>query len=120
MKKNISRFILGLLLVGSLSSCSSEYRTLSSMEKLTDRIETEGYRYTMDDWKGVLEDYKKIEKQAKKCSFTQDERERMGEMEGRAMASFAKWTADKAAGIYKQGKGILNGLLDGLGLGRED
>lgn len=120
MKKNISRILMGLLLVGALSSCSSEYRTLSRMEKLTNRVETEGYRYTMNDWKGVLEDYRAIEKQAKKCSFTQDERERMGEMEGRAMASFAKWTGDKAAGIYKQGKGILNGLLEGLGLGPED
>ncbi len=120
MKKNISRVLLGILLVASLSSCSSEYRTLSRMEKLTDRIETNGYRYTMQDWKDAVEDYRAIEKQAKKCSFTQDERERMGEMEGRAMACFAKWTADKAAGIYKQGKGILNGLLEGLGLGPED
>lgn len=106
-----------MLLVASLASCSTEQRTLTRMEKLTNRVETDGYRYTVDDWKGVLEDYKDIEKQAKKCSFTQDERERMGEMEGRAMASFAKWTADKAAGIYKQGKGILNGILEGLGLG---
>lgn len=89
------------------------------MEKLTNRIETDGYRFTMEDWKDVIEDYRQIEKQAKKCSFTQDEREKMGEMEGRAMATFAKWTADKAAGIYKQGKGILNGLLDGLGLGSD-
>lgn len=117
MKKNVSRILLGMLLVATLSSCSAEQRTLSRMEKLTTRVENNGYRYTPEDWKGVLEDYKDIERQAKKCSFTQDERERMGEMEGRAMASFAKWTADKAAGIYKQGKGILNGILEGLGLG---
>jgi len=117
MKKNITRLLLGLLLVASISSCSTEYRTLSRMEKLTNKVENYGYRYTPEDWKNVLEDYKDIERQARNCSFTQDERERMGEMEGRAMASFAKWTADKAAGIYKQGKGILNGILEGLGLG---
>lgn len=119
MKKNLVKVALALVLVVSVSSCSTEYRTLSRMEKLTNRVETDGSRYTAEDWREVLEDYKKIERDSKKCHFTSEEREKMGEMEGRAMASFAKWTADKATGIYKQGKGILKGLLDGIGLGNE-
>lgn len=119
MKKNLVKAALAIVLVASASSCSTEYRTLSRMEKLTNKVESQGYRYTAADWHKVLEDYKDIERDAKKCSFTSSEREKMGDMEGRAMASFAKWTADKATGIYKQGKGILNGILEGLGLGSE-
>lgn len=119
MKKRFVKVALALALVASASSCSTEYRTLSRMERLTNKVENYGYRYTAEDWREVLEDYKDIERSAKRCSFTSSEREKMGEMEGRAMASFAKWTADKATGIYKQGKGILNGILEGLGLGVE-
>ena len=117
MKKYLVRVVFALLIAVASTSCSSEYRTLNRMEKLTTKVERDGYRYTADDWRDVLDDYKDIAQDSKKCNFTSANSERMGEMQGRAMATFAKWTADKATGIYKQGKGILSGLLEGLGLG---
>lgn len=89
---------------------------MSRMEKLTNRIEKYGERYTVEDWKVALNDYKDIEMNIKRCNFTAEEREKMGELEGRAVATFAKWAGDKARGIFTEGKGILNGILEGLGL----
>ncbi|MCQ2244298.1 MAG: hypothetical protein MJZ32_08560 [Bacteroidaceae bacterium] len=117
MKQKIMKVALALVLVASASSCSTEYRTLSRMEKLTNNIEKYGERYTVEDWKEAISDYKAIEKDIKRCNFTSEERERMGEMEGRAVASFAKWAGDKVKGVYTEGKGFLNGILDTFGLG---
>lgn len=108
---------LVLALVVSASSCSTEYRTLSRMEKLTNRIEKNGDRYTLNEWRDALTDYKNIEQDIKRCNFTSEERERMGEMEGRAIATFAKWAGDKVKGTVTEGQGLIRGILEGFGLG---
>lgn len=96
------------------TSCSTEYRTLSRMDKFTTRIEKYGERYSAEDWKTAAEEYKSIANEAKQCNFTTEERERMGEMEGRCIASFAQWAGDKVVGILKEGKGIVKGIIEGL------
>ncbi len=116
MKQKIMKVALALVLVASASSCSTEYRTMSRMEKLTNRIEKYGDRYTVQDWKDAINDYKDIERDINRCNFTAKEREKMGEMEGRAVATFTKWAGDKAKGIFTEGKGFINGILEGLGL----
>ena len=86
------------------------------MDKLTTHIEKYGEYYTMDDWKAAQDTYKMIAQDAKHCNFNAKQREEMGEMEGRCIAGFTKWAGDKVAGIFTHGRGLIRGILDGLGL----
>ena len=115
MKKYLKIFLLALVVIATTSSCSTEYRTLSRMNKLTNRVEKYGEYYTADDWRDALDTYKQIAQDTKQCNFTPKEREQMGEMEGRCIASFTRWAGDKVAGIFTHGKGLIKGFLDGLG-----
>lgn len=116
MKKYIKLFLLALVLVVSTSSCSTEYRTLKRMDKLTTHIEKYGEYYNTEDWKAAADNYKMIAQDAKQCNFTPKEREQMGEMEGRCIAGFTRWAGDRALGIINHGKGLIKGILEGLGL----
>ena len=114
MKKYLKSLLLCLVVVVSATSCSTEYRTLSRMDRLTTRIEKNGERYTMDDWKAAAEEYKLISEDAKQCNFTAEESERMGNLEGRYIASFAQWAGDKVMDVLREGKGIIKGWIEGL------
>lgn len=116
MKKYIKLFLLVFVVAMSATSCSTEYRTLSRMNKLTTRIEKYGERYSSEDWKAAADEYKMIAQDSKQCNFTPKEREKMGEMEGRCIAGFTRWTGDRALGVIKEGKGLIKGFLEGLGL----
>lgn len=116
MKKYLKIFLLAIVVIATTSSCSTEYRTLSRMDKLTTHIEKYGEYYTMDDWKAAQDTYKMIAQDAKHCNFNAKQREEMGEMEGRCIAGFTKWAGDKVAGIFTHGRGLIRGILDGLGL----
>lgn len=117
MKKFLKLFLLAIIVIMTTSSCSTERRTLTRMDRLTTRIEKYGEFYGPQDWKAAVDDYKQIAQDSKQCNFTPAERERMGEMEGRCLAGFARWAGDRAIGVIREGKGLIRGLLDGLGLG---
>lgn len=115
MKKLIKLCLL-LLVVIATTSCSAERRTLRDMQTLTYNIERHGEHYTAADWKDAVEDYKQIAQDSKRCNFNAQQKEEMGELEGRCLAGFARWAGDKAVGVVKEGKGLIRGLLEGLGI----
>lgn len=119
--KRYWKFLLILFLVlVSTTSCSTEQRTLYRMNRLTTQIEKHGGNYSLEDWKEAQETYKSIAADAKQCEFTPEQREKMGEMEGRCLAGFAKWAGGKVTGIFSQGKGLLEGILNGLDFSEDE
>lgn len=115
MKKYIKLCLL-LLVVVATTSCTAERRTIRDMKTLTYNIERHGEHYTAADWKRAVDDYKQIAQDSKQCSFNAKQKEEMGELEGRCLAGFAKWAGDKAAGVIREGKGLIKGFLEGLGI----
>lgn len=114
MKKYLKIFVMALIVIVTTSSCSTERRTLSHMNKLATRIEKYGETYTVDEWKAAAIDYQKIKEEEKECNFTSAQREKMGEMEGRCVAGFTRWAGDKVLGVFREGKGIIKGFIEGL------
>jgi len=101
-----------------LTSCSTERRCLGQMRSLTERIETRGDNYDMDDWESALEQYKAIDEKMDESKLSPQQSKEYGELKGRCVAKFAKSKVQQVvegiAGYINQGSGILKGILEGI------
>ena len=115
MKKS---FILIIVAMLTLASCSTERRGLNQMRKLTYEVETKGQYYDVQDWKDAYDDFRAIDDRMDVRKLTNEQAAEYGELKGRLVSKFAKCSVQSVVNSVKnyinQGAGIIKGIVDGL------
>lgn len=88
------------------------------MEKLAERIESDGEGFNNEDWDAVFVEYEQLQKEAAQCEFTQDQIKELGRVEGKLAAKLTKERAKSLDRDFKNllesGKNYIDGFVEGL------
>jgi aldehyde:ferredoxin oxidoreductase len=75
----------------SFSSCkSNEEKVISKIERLSERIDKNGHKFTAEDWVEAFEDLEDIHEEMEYCEFTREELMEVGRADGRLTAIITK------------------------------
>ena len=78
-------------IVLSFSSCKSkEEKVISKIERLSERIDKNGHKFTAEDWIEAFEDLEDIHEEMEDCEFTLEELKEIGRADGRLTAIITK------------------------------
>ena len=110
------------LFVTVMTSCQSkEEMVIRKINKLADRVEQKADSFSNAEWKKALSDFEDLQEEALECHFDKQQLKQFAKAEARLTAVFVKKGAgklgDELQEVLDKGKEILNGLLDGFGLG---
>jgi hypothetical protein len=119
MRTKVLSFFAILLIAFTLTSCQAkEERVISNMEKLAERIESDGEGFNNEDWDAVFVEYEQLQKEAAQCEFTQDQIKELGRVEGKLAAKLTKERAKSLDRDFKNllesGKNYIDGFVEGL------
>jgi len=112
---NSVKLVLAGIAVFMLCSCATpQEKYISNLEDLTEQIEKNGNSYNAEQWESALDKYQKLVMKAEDMEFTTEQKEEIGELEGRCMKAFGKAMGNQVKNVFKglgsQVKGFLQGL----------
>lgn len=100
-----------LLLCLLLFSCSvGKQNPIDQLEKLTEDIRLHHQEYTTSDWKDAYTRYEQIAADMENYQYTNEEAEKIGQLEGECAGYFVKSAINSFDGIKSEIKGFVDGL----------
>ena len=114
-------FISLVCMAALLSSCSTKTSAIRNLSAFQRDIERDGINYTIRDWENAKEDYEKINKRILKYKdqYTPEEYEKIGVLQGKCLASFAKGVTGNIMNKAVNAASAVKGILQGLGTEKE-
>jgi hypothetical protein len=89
-KQSLTIAVLAAIFL-SFSSCkSNEEKVISKIERLSERIDKNGHKFTAEDWIEAFEDLEDIHEEMEYCEFTREELKKVGRADGRLTAIILK------------------------------
>ena len=105
------KLVAMLLLVLFLFSCSvGKQNPINQLEKLTEDIRLHHQEYSTADWKEAYARYEQIAADMENYQYTNEEAEKIGQMEGECAGYFVKSAINSFDGIKSEIKGFVEGL----------
>lgn len=105
------RLVAMLLLCLLLFSCSvGKQNPIDQLEKLTEDIRLHHQEYTTSDWKDAYTRYEQIAADMENYQYTNEEAEKIGQLEGECAGYFVKSAINSFDGIKSEIKGFVDGL----------
>lgn len=116
MKKVIKVLAFSLLVVFMASCQSKEDRVIEQMNALADRIENQTESFTNEEWEAIDAEFETLKSLAEECNFNSEQKEAYTKAKTEVITARTK---KKAKDLYDDGKGVFNGIIDGIkeGLG---
>lgn len=114
MKKHFSllAMLVCTLSIMLLASCKTkEESAIADLNDLCVKIETEGADYSAAEWEKITKEYEEIHNRLSECDFTDEQLREVGKVEGKLLKAFAE---QGTRSLLREGKGFLDGLMDGL------
>lgn len=108
--KRTQYLLLAVVATVMFSSCSTRETALNNMRDFTQELSVEAPSYGFSDWKHAATKYAKLNRKLTKYTYSQEEMEEIGEMQGQCVSTFASAMKSKAEGIGSLIKGFLQGL----------
>lgn len=110
-----AKLFLAGIAVFMLCSCGTpQEQYISSLESLTEKVETKGSSFTEEQWQKTFDEFQALVQEQKGMEFTSEQKQQIGELQGRCTKAFTKAMGDKVKdalkGVGTQLKGFLNGL----------
>lgn len=100
-----------LLLSLFLFSCSvGRQKPIDQLEKLTEEIRLHHKGYSTADWKEAYARYEQIAADMENYQYTNEEAEKIGQLEGECAGYFVKSAINSFDGIKSEIKGFVEGL----------
>ena len=100
-----------LLLCLQLFSCSvGKQNPIDQLEKLTEDIRLHHKEYSTADWKEAYARYEQIAADMEHYQYTNEEAEKIGQLEGECAGYFVKSAINSFDGIKSEIKGFVEGL----------
>ena len=105
------RLVAMLLLVLFLFSCSvGKQNPINQLEKLTEDIRLHHQEYSTADWKEAYARYEQIAADMENYQYTNEEAEKIGQLEGECVGYFIKSAVNSFDGIKSEIKGFVESL----------
>jgi len=105
------RLVAMLLLVLFLFSCSvGKQNPIDQLEKLTEDIRLHHQEYSTADWKEAYARYEQIAADMENYQYTNEEAEKIGQLEGECVGYFIKSAVNSFDGIKSEIKGFVESL----------
>ena len=112
MRKSVfSLFLAGMIMLFA-TSCSTKQSAISSLERFSYELRDNGQYYSFKDWEKAADDFTKIRKKINKYDYNAQERQYIGELEGKCAGYVYKEKKKKITGYGNEVNGILQGLFD--------
>lgn len=109
-RKTIFVFVLFCMI---LLSCSmGKQRPLDQLEALTEDLRVHHEAYSVADWKQAYSRYEQIAADMENYTYTTEEAEMIGQLEGECVGFFMKSAVMSLDGWESEIKGFLRGLED--------
>lgn len=106
-----SKFVVLLLFSMTLSSCSlGKQGPIHQLEELTEEIREHHDEYSMADRKRAYSQYEQIAADMENYTYTTEEAEQIGKLEGECVGYFMKSAAMSLDGLESEIKGFLEGM----------
>ncbi len=107
----ISRGYFLFFLCTVLFSCSvGKQSPIHQLEELTEEIRVHHKEYSMADWKKAYSQYEQIAADMENYTYTTEEAEQIGKLEGECVGYFMKSAAMSLDGLESEIKGFLEGM----------
>ena len=111
MNKSVLSLLLALSIAFDFTSCSTKQGAISKLEKFSFELRDNAQYYTLNDWEKAAEDFSKIRKRISRHNYTPDERQRIGELEGKCISYAYQGVKGRITGLGNELNGILQGLI---------
>lgn len=111
MRRQVFNVIIATLMMFMISSCATKQSAVNRLEKFSYELRDNGEYYSVGDWKKAADEFIKIRRDIQKHDYTQEERQRIGELEGQCAGYVAKGIKGKVKSIGSEINGILQGIL---------
>lgn len=117
--KKITLLILSCILYSAFTSCQSkEESVISKLQAISEQIEEKGDIMTDEDWNKLEQKHDEIMEYIKTCSFTDEQEEQLIKIESKIATQTLKQKGKdfgkSVKSILKKGKGIVDGIKEGL------
>lgn len=107
----IVKLVAMLLLCLQLFSCSvGKQNPINQLEKLTEDIRLHHQEYSTADWKEAYARYEQIAADMENYQYTNEEAEKIGQLEGECVGYFIKSAVNSFDGIKSEIKGFVESL----------
>ena len=113
IRDSCQKVILGAMLLLSLClfSCSvGKQNPIDQLEMLTEEIRLHHKGYSTADWKEAYARYEQIAADMENYQYTNEEAEKIGQLEGECAGYFVKSAINSFDGIKSEIKGFVEGL----------
>lgn len=105
------KLVAMLLLSLCLFSCSvGKQASIDQLEKLTEDIRLHHQEYSTADWKEAYARYEQIAADMENYQYTNEEAEKIGQLEGECVGYFIKSAVNSFDGIKSEIKGFVESL----------
>ncbi|MBR1465754.1 MAG: hypothetical protein IJ607_05270 [Bacteroidaceae bacterium] len=112
MRKSIfSLLFVGIIMLFA-SSCSTKQSAISRLERFSYELRDNGEFYSFKDWEKAADEFTSIRKKINKYNYTSQEKQYIGELEGKCAGYVYKGVKGKITGYGNEVNGILQGLFD--------
>lgn len=115
MKKILSLALVAVCAL-VLCSCATKQSAYNDLRDLTNELQYHSDSYSSRDWKIALYKYQRVNSNLRKHSYTNEEMEEIGVMQGQCAGVFTQALAHKVTGIVGMLKGFASGFTDQLNL----
>lgn len=85
-------------------------RPLNQLKELTEEIRVHHKEYSMADWKRAYSQYEQIAAEMENYTYSTEEAEQIGKLEGECVGYFMKGAAMSLDGLESEIKGFLEGM----------
>ena len=112
MKKGnlLFRVLIMLLSIIFLSCSVGKQNPINQLEELTEDIREHHQEYSTADWKEAYARYEQIAADMENYQYTNEEAEKIGQLEGECAGYFVKSAINSFDGIKSEIKGFVEGL----------
>ncbi|MDY4567297.1 MAG: hypothetical protein SPD86_09630 [Prevotella sp.] len=77
------------MVMGLFSCMSKEDRALQHLRDFTEKLETEGAKFDIDQWKDAAKEFTSIRTEISKYQYSPEENQEIGKLEARCATAFA-------------------------------
>jgi hypothetical protein len=112
MRKAVFSFILTAVIMLCTVACSTKQSALSRLERFSYELRDNGEYYSFKDWEKAADKFTDIRKQINKHDYNSQERQYIGELEGKCAGYVYKGVKGKITGYGNELNGIFQGLFD--------
>jgi|GEM_PF-750499 len=110
-----AKLFLAAIAVCLLCACASpQEKFISNLEDLTEQIETKGSNYSSEDWEKVFGEFQSLLKQQEDIVFTSEQKEEIGQLEGRCIKAFTQAMGGQVKNALKDISSQFKGFFKGL------